>query len=80
MLTIRCAACKRKLWKYDKVGKGEVLRCHKSRISSYEFLQEGEKVKCVCGKIIGINKVYKDGGQRLYLQWQYRLICAASNL
>ena len=57
MLTIKCAACKRKLWKYDKVGTGEVLRCHKSRIEqSYETEQEGDKVLCPCGKVIGIDK------------------------
>ena len=26
MLTIKCATCKRKLWKYEKFGKGEVLQ------------------------------------------------------
>lgn len=35
MLTIRCAKCKSKLWKYDKIGQGEVLRCHKARITKW---------------------------------------------
>jgi len=60
MLTIRCAGCKRKLWKYDKIGHGEVLRCHKSRISKvYDIVltnAEGEKLSCQCGKDIGIDK------------------------
>ena len=60
MLTIRCAGCKRKLWKYDKIGHGEVLRCHKSRISKvYDITLtdvEGEKLRCQCGKDIGIDK------------------------
>ncbi len=29
---INASACKKKLWKYDNIGQGEVLRCHKSRI------------------------------------------------
>lgn len=33
MLVIKCSACKRKLWKYDKVGQGQVLRCYKDRIT-----------------------------------------------
>ena len=57
MLTIKCAACKRKLWKYDKIGKGQVLRCHKSRITrTFDFIQDADKIKCVCGQTIGIDK------------------------
>jgi hypothetical protein len=57
MLVIRCAACKRKLWKYDKIGKGEVLRCHKSRITRiYDFRDVDDQVMCLCGKVVGIDK------------------------
>lgn len=58
MLIIRCAACKNKLWKYDKIGPGEVLRCHKARIQRFygEKIKVGDKVKCQCGKDIGIDK------------------------
>ena len=57
MLTIRCAACKRKLWKYEKIGKGEVLRCYKSRVTrEYGFENKDGKVLCLCGKGIGIDK------------------------
>jgi hypothetical protein len=57
MLTIRCAGCKRKLWKYEKFGKGEVLRCYKNRIVvQYEFQHIGDKITCLCGKEIGIDK------------------------
>lgn len=57
MLTIRCAACKRKLWKYDKIGKGQVLRCHKSRIERVYIFEESDgKIVCKCGKEIGIDK------------------------
>lgn len=57
MLTIRCSACKRKLWKYDKIGQGEVLRCHKDRIKKhYDWQTAGHKIQCLCGKDIGIDK------------------------
>lgn len=58
MLVIRCAACKTKLWKYDKIGQGEVLRCHKARIKQFycEPQKENDKIKCPCGKDIGIDK------------------------
>ena len=57
MLTIKCAACKRKLWKYEKIGKGEVLRCYKDRIErKYEVQFDGDKIICVCGNEIGIDK------------------------
>ncbi|PIE60817.1 MAG: hypothetical protein CSA31_00075 [Desulfobulbus propionicus] len=57
MLIIRCAACKKKLWRYDKIGSGEVLRCHKARIDRvYSFTERGGKLYCECGKPIGIDK------------------------
>ena len=58
MLTIRCAACRRKLWRYDKIGKGEVLRCHKSRIEK-DFggcRPDSGTWVCECGKTIGVDK------------------------
>lgn len=58
MLVIRCAACKSKLWRYDKIGQGEVLRCHKSRIKKEytKTVSENNKVFCTCGKPVGIDK------------------------
>lgn len=57
MLTIKCAACKRKLWKYEKIGQGQVLRCYKDRITRhYESQQDGTEVYCLCGKKIGVDE------------------------
>ena len=57
MLVLKCAACKKKLWRYDKIGPGDVLRCHKDRIiKMYSSIKEGNKIKCTCGKDIGIDK------------------------
>nr|WP_167940967.1 hypothetical protein [Desulfobaculum xiamenense] len=57
MLTIRCARCKTKLWKYNKLGKGEVLRCHKARIERMlDAIAENGKILCPCGETIGFDK------------------------
>jgi hypothetical protein len=57
VLTIRCAACRRKLWKYEKLGRGEVLRCHKARIPRmYAVEWVEEKLRCPCGQVVAIDK------------------------
>lgn len=57
MLLLKCSACKSKLWKYDKIGKGEVLRCHKDRIGKFfQKTEKANKILCKCGKAIGIDK------------------------
>lgn len=60
MLIMKCAACKKKLWRYDKIGQGEVLRCHKDRIQKFFFEpSEGKheyKIYCSCGKEVAIDR------------------------
>ena len=57
MLTLKCSACRKKLWKYEKFGPGEVLRCHKQRITRiFNYAQNGNKITCQCGNTIGIDK------------------------
>jgi len=57
MLILRCAACRKKLWRYDKIGPGEVLRCHKSRIDKmYQPIDFCGKIRCRCGNAVGIDK------------------------
>ena len=58
MLVLRCAACRKKIWRYHKIGKGEVLRCHKERIDrDYgNCSTDGYKIRCSCGNDIGIDK------------------------
>lgn len=57
MLLVRCSACKAKLFKYRKLGQGEVLRCHHARITKW---LQGKDVDgdlhCPCGRRIGIGK------------------------
>ncbi len=55
MLTIKCAKCKEKIFKYKKYGSGEVLRCYKSRISHDQSLKAEGQLKCKCGNLIGID-------------------------
>ena len=57
MLVLKCARCKRKLWKYDKIGQGEVLRCLKARITkNYLGEFEQDRVTCACGNTLGLDK------------------------
>jgi len=56
MLIIRCAKCRRKIFKYLKIGKGHLLRCWKERIIKDFSVKEGSNVKCPCGHVIGVDK------------------------
>jgi len=56
MIIIKCAQCKRKIFKYKKIGKGRVLRCYKDRIARYYPIQDQQNVQCLCGQIIGIDE------------------------
>ncbi len=60
MLILKCSACKKKLWRYDKIGQGEVLRCHKERIDKFFYEppigEADHKIYCACGKELGIDK------------------------
>lgn len=57
MLTLKCAACRKKLWKYRKIGMGELLRCHKARITRlYDVEGCSGKICCACGNPVGIDK------------------------
>jgi len=54
MLTLKCSKCKAKLFKYKKVGPGQVLRCHKDRITRlYACSVQDSSLRCPCGEVIG---------------------------
>ncbi|MFB0509207.1 MAG: hypothetical protein ACETVX_01805 [bacterium] len=55
MLTIRCAKCKRKIFKYLKIGKGRLLHCWQDRIIEDHSIRDGKQVKCECGNLIGVD-------------------------
>ncbi len=57
MLVIKCAACRKKLWRYDKIGPGALLRCHKSRIDKmYQQIDLNGRICCTCGNQVGTDK------------------------
>ena len=56
IIDIKCPGCKNKVFKYKKVGKGNLLRCWKDKIINDNSQKEGDKFKCICGKTIGIDK------------------------
>jgi len=58
MLTIKCADCKQKLFKYEKIGPGSVLRCHKARIQRmFDCAERQGRLVCTnCGKPLGQDK------------------------
>jgi hypothetical protein len=53
MLTIRCAKCKAKIFRYLKIGKGRLLHCWKDRIKKDFSIHNGDTITCQCGNIIG---------------------------
>ncbi len=55
MLTIKCARCKTKIMKYKKIGRGNVLRCYKDRITRlYDAEIADNLLQCGgCGNTIG---------------------------
>lgn len=53
MLTIKCAKCHNKLFKYKKIGKGKVLKCFFSRIEKADYIKDNDTVLCKCGNKIG---------------------------
>jgi len=57
MITVKCAKCKTKIFKYRKFGKGKLWHCWKDRIVADYSVRDGELVRCpVCGNVIGVDQ------------------------
>ncbi len=54
MLTIKCAKCRSKIFKYLKIGKGKIITCWDARIRKDYSRRENGQVKCSCGNVVGI--------------------------
>jgi len=54
-LTIRCNQCGKAIFIYVKIGKGKVWHCWKKRILENYSNQNGKKIQCECGNLIGID-------------------------
>jgi len=57
VLVIKCAKCKQKIFKYVKIGKGQLLHCWRDRIVEDFGIHDGKYIKCKCGNIIGIDEI-----------------------
>ncbi|MBN2543581.1 hypothetical protein JXI42_12015 [bacterium] len=53
MLTVKCAKCNGKIFRYHKIGKGRLLRCWLDRIIKDYSVRDGDEVRCRCGSLIG---------------------------
>lgn len=53
MITIKCAKCRSKIFKYHKVGKGKVIHCWDARILKDYSVKNGDGIYCECGNLIG---------------------------
>ena len=56
MMIIKCAKCKREVFKYVKIGKGKLWHCWKDRIVEDLSVHDGKNIKCNCGNLIGFNE------------------------
>lgn len=57
MIIIRCARCKAKVLRYEKIGQGKVLKCHLARISRNYGLLNDKTLSCPkCNNILGENQ------------------------
>jgi len=63
MLFIKCSRCRKKVFKYHKIGTGRVLHCWKDRIVKDFSIRDGKRVLCPCGNIIGT-----DTGNRIRMK------------
>ncbi|KAF5410833.1 MAG: hypothetical protein C5S47_05640 [Candidatus Methanogasteraceae archaeon] len=54
MILIKCAKCKRKIFRYQKIGKGRLWHCWNDRIVRDYSVRDGDYVKCQCGNLIGV--------------------------
>jgi hypothetical protein len=57
MMIIKCSNCKRKIFRYIKIGEGRIWHCWKDRIVEDLSIHDGVNIKCKCGKLIGIDEV-----------------------
>lgn len=56
MLTIKCARCNQKIFRYVKIGKGKLWHCWKDRIIEDLSIHDGKKIFCKCGQLIGVDE------------------------
>jgi hypothetical protein len=68
IMVIRCPGCRKRIFRYLKVGKGRLIRCLKERIREDHSIRNGPEVLCVCGRRIG-----RDEGDSIKILGSFRL-------
>jgi hypothetical protein len=56
MIIVKCAKCKKKIFRYLKIGKGKLWHCWKERIIEDNSTRDGDEIKCQCGNLVGIDE------------------------
>jgi len=56
MLTIKCARCNQKIFRYVKIGNGKLWHYWKGRIVEDLSIHDGKSVSCKCGNLIGVDE------------------------
>ena len=56
MITVKCAKCKKKIFKYAKIGKGKLWHCWKDRIIEDKSIRKANEIKCQCGSLVGVDE------------------------
>jgi hypothetical protein len=72
VIVVKCAQCKSKIFKYQKVGKGRIWHCWKDKITQDYSVRDENEVKCQCGNLIGIVE-----GKRIKMK-QYSFTCSGA--
>ncbi len=56
VMSIKCKKCNQKVFKYLKVGKGNLLKAYKSKIQTEYFEIINGEMFCKCGHKLGIDQ------------------------
>ncbi len=55
-MIIKCAKCRRKVFKYKKIGKGRLWHCWRDRILEDYSVRHGNEIRCPCRNLIGMDE------------------------
>ncbi len=55
-LDVKCSRCGKKIFRYLKIGEGELRHCWKNRIVRDHSIRDGKRVFCSCGNLVGVEE------------------------
>ncbi len=67
VMTIKCKKCKRKVFKYQKIGKGLIIKAYKPKIRSPNYQLKHGNLYCQCG-----HRIATDRGKYYKMMDQYK--------